>query len=227
VTDLEEHHGVAVLRAEIIAGTSQLPAQASDLLIGILFGVFRAILGERWRPVSVHLAHAAPDDGSVHRRFFGPDVVFDSEFNAIASTTADLGRRSATADPELAAFAKQFIDSLPNVERVSIASEVQEAIHMMLPLGDATIARVARRIGLTDRTLQNRLNEEGVSFSVLLNTERRNLAMRYVAVDRYALTEVAELLGYARLGSFTRWFIGQFGASPTKWRTEAPADQAA
>jgi AraC-like DNA-binding protein len=36
----------------------------------------------------------------------------------------------------------------------------------------------------------------------------------------YSIGRVAELLGYAVLSSFTRWFSSQFGAAPQTWRVK-------
>jgi AraC-like DNA-binding protein len=48
---------------------------------------------------------------------------------------------------------------------------------------------------------------------------KRDLAVRYLANPTYSKTEIARLLGYGQLSSFTRWFIAEFGAPPTRWRS--------
>jgi AraC-like DNA-binding protein len=47
---------------------------------------------------------------------------------------------------------------------------------------------------------------------------RRELTERYLANASYSLTRVAEMLGYWQLSSFTRWFVSEFGVSPSLWR---------
>ena len=66
------------------------------------------------------------------------------------------------------------------------------------------------------------------SFSAILNTVRRGLAERHLANDRYSMTEVANLLGFAAPSAFSRWFQQQFDVSPTEWRaTSSPASSEA
>jgi AraC-like DNA-binding protein len=186
--------------------------------------MMRTLLGPRWQPYSVNFIHAPPPDRAVHRRVFGPHVEFDSEFNGIVLAAADLDRANPTADPALAQYARQFIETLPNAERTSVTHEVRRAVYLLLPLGAASITRVAEDLGQNVRTLQRRLEAEGSEFSDLVNSVRRELALRYLQSKRDTLTHIAESLGYGQLSSFTRWFSGQFGTPPAKWRSTAPRD---
>jgi AraC-like DNA-binding protein len=53
------------------------------------------------------------------------------------------------------------------------------------------------------------------------DTVRRSLAERYLANDRYSLTDVSQLLGFAAPSTFSRWFHGRFGVTPSQWRDSA------
>ena len=59
------------------------------------------------------------------------------------------------------------------------------------------------------------------SFSSLVNDTRATLAERYLANDRYSLTDVSQLLGFMAPSAFSRWFRGRFHATPTEWRHTA------
>ena len=78
--------------------------------------------------------------------------------------------------------------------------------------------RVAATLGVNVRTLQRHLEEAGESYAGLLNEARRELVPRYLENRAYSLTQVAQLLGYEFPSSFSRWFRGQFGMSPARWR---------
>ena len=94
---------------------------------------------------------------------------------------------------------------------------MRDAIYLLLPMGRATIEQVAQSLTLNVRTLQRQLEEEGTTFSELINTIRRELAIRYIEGNQFSLGHIAELLGYSTQTSFTRWFKTEFGVAPTKW----------
>jgi AraC-like DNA-binding protein len=44
------------------------------------------------------------------------------------------------------------------------------------------------------------------------------MAERYLANERYSLTEVSQILGFDAPSAFSRWFHLRFGTTPTEWR---------
>ena len=184
--------------------------------------MFSALLGAQWKPRSVRFTHPAPPALDVHRRIFGANVEFSQAFNGIVCAAADLDRPNPTADPAMASHAKRLIDSLPGAraDDTSVAPDVRRAIHILLPLGRASIEQIAHGLGITARTLQRQLDESGESYSALLNEARREIVPRYLENPAYSLTQVGELLGYEFPSSFTRWFIREFGVPPARWRAE-------
>jgi AraC-like DNA-binding protein len=79
--------------------------------------------------------------------------------------------------------------------------------------------------GLSARTLQRRLAEEGQPFQTLLDATRRELAAQYLRDPALSLTEIAFLLGYAEQSSFTHAFRAWQGQAPQQWRaSNAPSN---
>lgn len=221
--EIEDAGKMVIVRAELVAN---VPArQATELAIGVVFRMCAALMGARWQPFSVNFSHAAPPDLRLHRRLFSCRLEFDSEFNGIVIPAADLDAPNPSADPAMARYARQFIESLPSARESGMALEVRRAVYLMLPTGRATIECVAQGLGLSVRSMQRQLDEAGASFTSLLNEVRRELAPRYMDNPKYSLQRVSELLGYSTPGSFTRWFVAQFGQIPSAWR-EAHAAQA-
>ncbi len=213
---LEEAGKVVVIRQEVVLDTPS--RQASELAVGVVFRLCRALLGPHWHPLNVNFTHAAPVDLQVHRRLFGCPLEFDSEFNGITCLAADLDAAIPTADPAMARYAQRFVDTLPRVNAPSIGRDVRSAVYLMMPMGRATCEGVAQGLGLSLRTMQRQLDEAGETFTDILNEVRRELAQRYVENQQYSLLRVSELLGYGSASSFTRWFSAQFGEAPVAWR---------
>ncbi len=143
---------------------------------------------------------------------------FGSEHNGFVCAAADLDYPSSAANPALARYAEQLLQTLPKANNTSTGMEVREAIYVLLPMGRATVEQVAQSLGMNVRTLQRQLEDERETFSELINSVRRELAIRYIEDRQHSLGHVAELLGYATQTSFTRWFKAEFGVAPLHWQ---------
>ncbi|MBV8479966.1 MAG: AraC family transcriptional regulator [Actinobacteria bacterium] len=223
VLHIEDDDQLVILREELAIDGGGLLRQAHELAIGTLFRMFRMILGGAWSPIGVHFTHAAPPDLTVHRRLFGREVIFAGDFNGIVSAAADMDRPNPAADPELARYARQFVEILPKAAHRSTAQDVRSALYLLLPNGKASIVEVAAVLGLGPRKLQRRLDAEGIVYSILLAEVRRELAERYLGNTGYSLARIGEMLGYGQPSSFTRWFAGEFGMTPSRRRAQIEA----
>ena len=148
-------------------------------------------------------------------------IEFGDTFNGLSSTREAMLRPNPMADAAMARHARRLLHLLP-VKPISetMRDRVRRAITLLLPSGRATIEQVAAQLGMSPRSLQRRLDDEGHQFAELLAEVRRELATAYLANSAHPVTTVAGLLGYASPSSFTRWFAGTFGASPQAWRAE-------
>lgn len=215
---IEEVGKTVIVREEVVTDRPMPVRQATELALGAMFRLCSSLLGHHWHPLSVNFTYEGPADQQVYRRLFGCKLDFGSEFNGFVFSSADLDTPNPLADPVMAGYAERFVESLPGVSEHSLVLDVRKAIYLLLPMGRATIEQVAQAQGINLRTLQRRLEEEGVTFSDLINEVRRDLVRRYMENPRYSLGRIAELLGYSVPSSFTRWFTTQFGMAPAVWR---------
>ena len=95
---------------------------------------------------------------------------------------------------------------------------VREALMLELRGGEPTIERIAKKLAVTPRTLQRRLQDEGSSFQGVLDAVRADLAQRYLTDNRLGVSEVAFLLGYADASAFARAFRRWYGKAPAESR---------
>ncbi len=99
--------------------------------------------------------------------------------------------------------------------------EVEAVVERMLKAGAVSADRAARELGMSRQTLYRRLKEEGTTFEELLDAKRRQLAIRYLAVDRSSVKATAYRLGFSEPAAFSRAFKRWTGVSPSLFR-EAP-----
>ncbi|WP_339502537.1 AraC family transcriptional regulator [Pseudomonas silesiensis] len=216
---VEEAGRVVIIRAEMVTESLLPNRQATELVIGVLFRLCSTLLGSKWRPYSVNFMHQPPDSQHLHRRLFGCNLEFGSEFNGIVCSDASFDRVNPNADPAMARHARAYLDSLQRDDSTSMLYEVRKAIYLLLPMGRATIEQIAQSQGMNVRTFQRRLQDDGGVFNDLINDVRRDLALRYLENPNNSMSRIADMFGFSMASSFTRWFVNQFGMPPAAWRS--------
>ena len=220
VTSMERFDGLVLLREHFALDPPMPSRQADDLALGVLDQMGRSVLGAGWQPLSISLPYDPPpaSERPVFQRLFSCPIEFNSEFEGILLNEADLDRRNPRSDPALAGHARNLVNAMIDPGERSIVQEVEQAIQLLMPAGRASIASVADSLGMTVRTLQRRLEDEGSQFSDLLDRVRVREVNRFLAQRRLRLTDVADLLGYSSLSAFSNWYRGRFNETPSEAR---------
>lgn len=132
-------------------------------------------------------------------------------------------RQEGQREPDgagLFAFLADMFQTLaqPAPEKRCFTKGVEDAIEPMLGVEEVSIERVARQLGMSRQTLYRRLRDEGVTFEELLAAKRRQLAIRYLRLNRLTVKAVAFKLGFSDPAAFSRAFKRWTGVSPSKSR---------
>src|SRR5262249_45974404 len=99
--------------------------------------------------------------------------------------------------------------------------KLRAQVRLALEDGQPDLPAIANALKMSTRTLQRRLEAEGTSFQELVDAVRQELARVYVADPKYALGEVAYLLGFSEITAFTRAFKRWTGTTPSRWRAQS------
>lgn len=220
---VEDDGRTAMIRMEVLPGFAR--RQNVEAMVAIACRTYRELMAGAWQPDAIHFRHAAPARLATHQRLFSCPIVFESEFDGIVCTSESLDVANPWADPAMAAHAQRFIDMLAEQRPShSVAEQARQAIFLLIARGNATKEKVAENLAIHPRSLQRMLAREGTSFGELLSQARRELALRYLNASTQSVTEIAMLLGYSTVSSFTRWFTEEFGKSPAAWRKASPEE---
>ncbi|MCZ7685529.1 MAG: AraC family transcriptional regulator [Sandaracinaceae bacterium] len=216
-----EHGDPTRLRVELTAG-GEVPAPAQEYTLAALVTRMRAVAPLPLQRVC--FSFAAPEDAREHARIFRCEVRFGCAAPELVIAERDWGAPLRTRDPALAALLERHAAAL--LAELSARSELAERVRaaiaeMLRAREEPTLARVAKRLATSERTLQRRLREEEVTFAALADDARAGLARSYLRERDLSLAEVAFLLGFADQSTFTRAFRRWTGVAPGAFRAGA------
>lgn len=117
---------------------------------------------------------------------------------------------------QLTEQAEKYLRSL--YQQDNIAGELKRKLADLLARGEANADAACRVLQLSRRTLQRRLKAEKTSFQKILNEVRAELAVKYLEDARLKSLEIAMLLGYSSLSSFTTAFKSWYDMPPAAYR---------
>ncbi|HIE8827946.1 TPA: AraC family transcriptional regulator ligand-binding domain-containing protein [Klebsiella variicola subsp. variicola] len=158
-----------------------------------------------------------------YEKFFGTSIMKGSE-PSITFTAGDALRPFLTVSEGMwRVFEPDLRQRLSELEATAATAERVRAVLLeLLPGNTATIKNAATRLGLSQRSLQRRLAEEGVNFRELVNSTRERLARHYLSTTTMSGGEIAFLLGFADSNSFYRAFQDWTGQTIGRARQSLP-----
>jgi len=194
--------------------------QYDEFSVALMLVRSRQASGVAWRPERVTFQHGLTHEDGELSRVFGCPLAFGAADTELLIPHAVLElphpRADATLLSVLIGHVDPLLESLP--PRGVLLARVSSAIARRMSTSLPTLADVAAAVRVPERTLQRRLAEEGVSFSVLVDDVRRNLALDDLANPDLSVTEIAFRLQFADPAAFYRAFRRWTGESPTTYR---------
>jgi len=173
-------------------------------------------------PIETHFVHARPKNTLVHQRIFRSPVHFGQAQSAIIYPRAALDAPLVAADSGLArVLERHAADALQKLGRsTSLPERVRELVRQDLTSGKLTAESLARRLGMSSRTLHRRLVAQGSSYRGIIDDVRREIALRCLRDPQLAIREVGYLLGFTTGPAFHRAFRRWTGTTAASFRLE-------
>lgn len=200
----------------LLAGYLESPQIVEkSLLHGSL--LLSELTADACRPRAVWLRHVALSAVPMYQRYFRCPIRFSQACNALVLDPADLERPCAAADPLLHAIVRFYLDAQVLPEP-GLRARIRQQMRMLLPQQRCSLQQVAKALGIGTRTLQRRLEEEGVEFEREREELRRQLAEHLLRHSHLSVTRVAHELGYRCTASFCRAHQRWFGIAPLAHR---------
>jgi AraC-like DNA-binding protein len=209
-----------VLTHPTVSGALPRPYAEYALAVTILH--CRRASGFDWPMLEVAFGFGPPPAIDEHTRVFGCPVRFGESHNAFTIARPTWDQPSQAPSSELLRALEEHADRMIAGMRAEsqVSAQVAGLLAEELRGGDPSLSRIARRMAMSPRTLQRRLELESTSFADVLDRTRRSFAEAYVQERGLALTEIAYLLGFSEQSAFTRAFQRWYGSPPSQYRAQ-------
>ncbi|MFY9855121.1 MAG: AraC family transcriptional regulator ligand-binding domain-containing protein [Terracidiphilus sp.] len=221
---INEHLGETSIEWNWKRGRLHEPPLLTDVTFAMLVEMGRRGTEQPFNPKRIELKRPLERTG-VHRAFFQCPVKFRAARNVLIFDSSDFERPFVTYNAELLEMLQPQLDknNLQAKAEATVAERVKWILKRMLAGGRPDASVVARELGLSVRTLQRRIVDEGTTFRELLSEIRKELAREYLSQPGMPLTEIAYLLGFEDTSSFYRAFRTWEDTTPERWRADSGA----
>lgn len=213
---LSVRDGLASFGYTVVAANIEAAEQIEDASVAIALNVMRRFFGQNWRPLRAKFARKAPRDRKRFKQFFGAPLLFEQPRTCIEFDAAALDLPVKSQDPAYAAILAPLLEQAVRETTPDFLSAVRSIIRTELAAGALSRERLCKTLKLTPRTLSNRLESHGVSYSMLADEARFEAARDFLVRGR-PIADIAASLGFAEQSAFTRAFKTWAGAPPARW----------
>lgn len=199
--------------------STHLADEAFDMIMAAVVSFARTLIDGEFNPVKVEMIRKKPLDPDTFGTFFQSPVVYSSAHNCICFNAQDMKKPFHSANAEIARQNDQIVvEYLARFDKSRISHLVHEKLIELLPLGEPSIEKLARAMGMTPRSLRRHLSKENAGYRGILDDIRQYLATQYLEQRHLSILEVAFRLGYSDSSNFTRAFKRWFRVSPKHYR---------
>ncbi len=219
--DLEEQQKEAALSLAVYDNTVNICHHQTEAILLLLLSALMLVSSKKAKLLQAQFTHNAPSDTSEHHRLFGCKLVFASDCNQIVFAPSVLKLPVYSANPALLeaveSYAQEQLDKLNRTD--CWADKNLEAIEILLKQGNQpTLQEAAYLLSIGQRNLQNKLQQEGVTFRQQLELIRKKLAFSYLEQEQLSFCDIAFLLGFSEQSAFNHSFKRWTGLTPKLYR---------
>ena len=167
-------------------------------------------------PMQIDLVWSPPDDVlSRYEQLFHCPLNFARGESRVYLDPSTLDDPLPTSNPELARHNDRVVaEFLAGMDQADLPTTVRMKMIELLPSGECDRQHIASLLNMTVRTMHNKLESAGTSYQQLLDETREELAREYMERNQLSVSEIAYMLGYTDLSSFSRAFKRWTALSP-------------
>jgi AraC-like DNA-binding protein len=214
---LLEYGDLALWRFTVTDGVRQSRA-ANDFVLVCAGKFSRRYARIDEPPFEVHFMHPEPADTTGYEKFRAR-LKFGMPHNGYVFSRSLLDRPMAPAHSGLRAAFETYARELSDRLTFGVRGRAREIVTEQLGGGGMCMESVAAALAMSVPTLRRRLEDEGTTFTGLVDEVRRHLAEQYLRDPQRSISEIAFMLGFAHAPAFHKAFRSWTGVTPSEHRT--------
>jgi len=197
-------------------------AQTAEYVCGLLASHLHLTTAGRLVPDRVDFTHCERGPKAEYRRILQSEVRFERADTRLEIPTAALYWPLQTESPEVArSLSDQAQRALAELDQGDLAARVGANLRRTFTeAGDGSLEGAAASAGMSPRTLQRKLRDEGTSFRKVHDDARREIASDFLADPSLSISQVADRLGFGDVSAFDTAFKRWTGRTPRAYRRE-------
>lgn len=188
--------------------------QVIDLSLATMYAILALAAGKDFRPEFALVRHDAECPEAAYQSVLHCPVRFDQAQDALVIRRDDLARRIDRNDPLLRRTVEDYVAKVIATRPMDIRGQVEAFVKRLLPTRGCTLQGIADYVSMHPRTLQRRLDQDGMGFAAIVDATRRQHTLLYLAQRQMPLSQVAGLVGYTEQSTFNRACLRWFDATP-------------
>ncbi len=197
----------------------------TELAIAFMVRVGQHFTSQRATPLEIRVCHQAPSYAHVYEEVFGCPVRFGTARNEIVFARSLLDMPQPFTDEPMWRILKNRAEEMLVHEqaREHLHERVKQVLHHEVDLSSVHPCGIARRMGMSPRSLRRRLSDEGHSLSALVDEVRREVALSELNNPEMPIKRIADRVGFSEVSAFHRAFKRWTGLTPARYRAQGPA----
>ncbi|WP_176234714.1 AraC family transcriptional regulator [Mycobacterium simiae] len=189
--------------------------------------LMRAVFGTKLTPTRIEFAYAPPPYADVYRQFFRCPLRFDASNTCLTFSSELLDRPISTSNPAQLTMAVQAARQLADSTDApaDTVAAVEGVLREYLPTA-ATMAQVAERLVMSERTLHRHLAAAGQKFGEIRDRVRQQRATALLRESNLSVAGIAARVGFSDSREFRRAYLRWTGRTPSADRSATPVQSA-
>lgn len=192
----------------------------NEFAISCILSIIHAVTGRKLKPVRVDFEHAQPASTEAYQRLFDCPLAFSEPDNRLyfplSLCDCEVPRSDISLYNALQPYLEHQLELRGEDELFQLT--VRSALCNNLANATPSLKQLSEQLACSPRTLQRKLQKEGVEFTQLVDDVRREAAISYIQKTDYSITELALRLGYSESSAFSRAFRRWTGQTPQQFR---------